>query len=180
MEEEIPTGLYLLRRISKPYLKSKCPDVSYAKFVSSSVLRISMGYLFLVNVIVVLVQADTVIEIFYDVLALQFLQKLDDIGFAISKIDVLGKRMHRATMTPYFRVNFEKQKESFGHKWRVKVFLKSTYFINFAGFLAAMIVVSVRQTTGCYQCEDITVQCESGPALSNALACYLLLTMILQ
>ena len=61
MEEEIPTGLYLLRRIPKQYLKSKCPEISYPRFVGSSLLRISMGYLFLVNVVIVLIQADEVI-----------------------------------------------------------------------------------------------------------------------
>ena len=76
MEEEIPTGLYLLRRISKPYLESKFPEVQYPRFVMSSILRITIGYLFLLNVILVLIQADVVIEIFYDVLALQFIQQL--------------------------------------------------------------------------------------------------------
>ena len=42
----------------------------------SSILRITIGYLFLLNVILVLIQADVVIEIFYDVLALQFIQQL--------------------------------------------------------------------------------------------------------
>jgi hypothetical protein len=43
-------------------------------------------------------QANNVLEIFYDVLALQFLQQLDDIAFTVSKMEVLGKRMYLATM----------------------------------------------------------------------------------
>ena len=107
VEEEIPTGLYLLRRISQPYLHSKFPEISYSRFVWSNVLRISMGYLFLVNVLVILVRAEDVLEIFYDVLALQFIQQLDDIAFSVSKLDVLGKHLQRATFRPYFRVEFE-------------------------------------------------------------------------
>ena len=42
----------------------------------SSILRITIGYLFLLNVIIVLRQANVVIEIFYDVVALQFIQQL--------------------------------------------------------------------------------------------------------
>ena len=76
MEEEIPTGLYLLRRISKAYFESKFPDLQYYRFVMSSILRITIGYLFLLNVIIVLRQANVVIEIFYDVVALQFIQQL--------------------------------------------------------------------------------------------------------
>ena len=35
MEEEIPTGLHLLRRVPKTYFKSKFPDLKYYKFVAS-------------------------------------------------------------------------------------------------------------------------------------------------
>ncbi|KAL7533329.1 hypothetical protein ACHAXR_009453 [Thalassiosira sp. AJA248-18] len=158
MEEEIPTGLYLLRRISKPYLESKFPTVSYPRFVLSSFLRITMGYVFLVNVVIILIQADGVIEIFYDVLALQFVQQLDDIGFSISKMEVLGKRLQRATMKPFFHVEFQKENESLRIKWRIRTFLKAMYFINLAGCLTVMIVVSSRQLMGQYQCESITVR----------------------
>ena len=98
MEEEIPTALFLLKRISKPILHSKFPELCYWKFVGSCILRFSMGYLFLANVVAILVIAENVLEIFYDVLALQFLQQLDDIAFSVSKIEVLGKTMYLATM----------------------------------------------------------------------------------
>lgn len=78
-------------------LHSKFPEISYWRFVASSVLRFSMGYLFLANVVVVLVLAENVLEIFFDVLALQFLQQLDDIAFSVSKIDVMGRHMYLAT-----------------------------------------------------------------------------------
>ncbi|KAL7553920.1 hypothetical protein ACHAWF_017444 [Thalassiosira exigua] len=155
---EIPTGLFLLRFLSKPYLKSKFPELSYSKFVCSSLLRITMGYLFLVNVVIILIQADGVITIFYDCLALQFIQKLDDIGFSISKMDVLGRNLQRATMTPYFQFQFQRGQGSLGHKWRARLLLKGAYFVNLAGFLTAMLVVSDRQRRGCYQCGAITVQ----------------------
>ena len=77
MEEEIPTGLYLLRRIPKQYFISKFRELKYSKFVCSCILRILIGYLFLVNILLVLVQATDVLSIFYDLLALQFVQQLD-------------------------------------------------------------------------------------------------------
>ena len=77
MEEEIPTALYLLRRIPKQYFKSKLPGLKYEKFFCSCLFRILSGYLFLINVMLILMQASAVLEIFYDVLALQFLQQLD-------------------------------------------------------------------------------------------------------
>lgn len=51
----------------------------------AAILRIFSGYFFLVNVFVILIQADGVIEIFYDVLALQFVQQLDDIAFNLGE-----------------------------------------------------------------------------------------------
>lgn len=77
MEEEIPTGLYLLRRIPKQYFISKFPELQYGRFVCSCILRIFMGYLFLVNVFLILIQADNVLGIFFDFIALEFLQQLD-------------------------------------------------------------------------------------------------------
>jgi hypothetical protein len=77
MEEEIPTALYLLRRIPKQYFISKFPELQYSKFVCSCVLRIFMGYMFLGNVLLLLIQANNVLEIFFDFIALQFLQQLD-------------------------------------------------------------------------------------------------------
>ena len=71
-------------------------------------------------------------------------------------------------MTPYFRVKIQKQRTFSTHqtilnkfqsrKWRIKVFLKGAYFINLIGFLAALIVVSLRQINGYYQCSSITVR----------------------
>ena len=71
MEEEIPTGLYLLRMIPKQSLRAKFPQMKYRKFIMSSVVRILNGYYFILNGLLLLVNATVVIEIFYNVLAIQ-------------------------------------------------------------------------------------------------------------
>lgn len=91
----------------------------------------------------------------FKVLALQFIQQLDDISFSLCKMDVLGKRLQRACTAKLFQTEFEKQK--FRRSRRNSLFLKSIYFINFALFLAGLIFVSLRQTSGYYQCNRITV-----------------------
>ena len=63
LPKEIPTGLYLLRMIPKTTFQKKFPDMKYEKFVLSSILRICLGYFFLVNVMIALIQADSVIEV---------------------------------------------------------------------------------------------------------------------
>ena len=95
------------------------------------------------------------LPIFYDTLALQFIQRLDDIVFAVSKMEVLGIRMQRATMTPYFHTPFQREK---GNRlnWKTRTLLKTLYFINLAVFITCMVVVTGRQVSGYYQCESIT------------------------
>ena len=84
------------------------------QFCAVNVFRILMGYLFLVNVLLVLIQASDVLTIFYDVLALQFVQQLDDIGFRLARMDVFGRRLQKACTMGWFDAEFEYRKgESF-------------------------------------------------------------------
>eukprot|EP00984_Skeletonema_dohrnii_P016809 scaffold7526_cov115-Skeletonema_dohrnii-CCMP3373.AAC.8 len=134
MEEEIPTGLYLLRRIPKTYFKSKFPELRYSKFVAASCLRIFMGYLFLVNVLFLLMMSDNVIDIFFDFIALQFLQQLDDISFNLARMGVFSKSLRVATTSKYFRTEFRRQT-------KVKRSKRIGFFLG----------------NGDYQCKSITV-----------------------
>eukprot|EP00985_Skeletonema_marinoi_P022295 scaffold14206_cov95-Skeletonema_marinoi.AAC.2 len=141
MEEEIPTGLYLLRRIPKTYFKSKFPELCYSKFVAAAILRIFMGYLFLVNVLFLLMMSDNVIDIFFDFIALQFLQQLDDISFNLARMGVFSKSLRVATTSKYFRTEFRRQT-------KVKRSKRIGFFL---------IYVTVKQGNGDYQCKSITV-----------------------
>ena len=125
MEEEIPTGLYLLRRISKPYFRSKFPELKYHKFVHSCILRIFMGYLFLVNVFLILIMARGVLDIFFDFIALQFLQQLDDIAFNLARMGVFSKSLREATTKEYFRIEFKKEVNKAERNRRISGFLVS-------------------------------------------------------
>jgi len=75
-----------------------------------NMFRILMGYLFLTNVLLVLIQAEDVLTIFYDVLALQFVQQLDDIAFRLARMDVFGRRLQRACTAYWFDAEFEYRK----------------------------------------------------------------------
>lgn len=56
--------------------------------------------------------------------------------------------MRQAVTAPAFRIEFEKQKH---HCRKQDAILKSLYFLNFGCFLAGLIVVSIRQSSGYYQ-----------------------------
>jgi hypothetical protein len=60
-----------------------------------------MGYLFLLNLFVTVVQADDVITIFFDILALEFVQHLDDMAFELGRKDILGFHLLVATSIEY-------------------------------------------------------------------------------
>lgn len=88
----------------------------------------------------------------------RFIQQLDDIAFALAKMDVLGKGMKRACTAACFQAEFQRKKS--GRSLRSKkfsVFLKTLYFLNLTLFLALMAAVSIRQNNGSYQVDSITV-----------------------
>lgn len=145
----------MLRMIPKSSFKKKFPNKSYARFVGAALLRLALGYIFLINVLVILLKADSVLDIFYDVLALQFISELDDIAFSLCKLDVLGRRLQRACTQRLFQTEFEKQK--FSKTKLASVLLKSVYVLNIAAFLTIMIIFSERQRNGYYQCSKIDV-----------------------
>jgi len=160
MESEIPTGLQLLRNIPPSSFRARFPNKPYGLFVASAVLRISLGYLFLINVFVILVQAKDVLEIFYNVLALEFISQLDDIAFALAKMDVLGRQMQRACTARLFGFGFKKVK--FKRVRRASLCLKSVYFVNIAVFLVLLTAKTIGQQNGYFQCHEITVDLGDG------------------
>lgn len=83
-------GLILLRSISRGSFHHSYPHLSYTRFVLCNILRILFGYLFLLNLFITIVQADDVITIFFDVLALgrfNAYYRLISRNLALSKLD---------------------------------------------------------------------------------------------
>jgi len=158
MEEEIPEALYLLRMISERTLHNRAPNLHFGKFAFCAVVRIVMGYLFYFNMFTVVAQSTAVIEIFFDVLALQFLQQVDDIAFRLAKMDVFGKRLKRASTRKCFRATFERL--PYSRRKKMTIFVKALYVFNFCVLMAGMAVVTIKQNNGDYHCKSITVHFE--------------------
>ena len=82
---EIPTGLEL---IGKGAQQVPHPDgrrkFSMRRIIFSSLLRFTVGFLFLCLAFLVTVQQDAVLAIFYTVLGLSFVETLDDVIFAVA------------------------------------------------------------------------------------------------
>jgi len=155
MEEEIPTGMYQLKRIPRQYFISTFPELSYKQFVFSNVLRIGMGYLFLINVLLILWKASDVMQIFFDFIALQFIQHLDNVAFSLAKMSMLSASMKAATTRRYFRTEFKRSNPGQSGK---SFFFVVIYLLNLSGLLGGMIYVSMKQANGDYQCKSITAK----------------------
>lgn len=107
------------------------------------------------NMFLVIAQGDGVLEIFYDCLALQFLQVLDNIAFRIAKMGAFGKRLKWATNKKLFEVEFEKP--PFASRRGISLLVKILYIFNLTAMFAGMIYVSVLQGTGALNCPSVGV-----------------------
>ena len=86
MEDEIPTGLELIGKSVEQRRHLYADEgIERKKIVLSALLRLVIGYTFLFALFLVVVQESTVLDIFFDVLALEFVENIDDVIFAISK-----------------------------------------------------------------------------------------------
>ncbi|KAL7538240.1 hypothetical protein ACHAWF_009741 [Thalassiosira exigua] len=154
MEEEIPTGLYLLRMIPKSSVESKLKR-PYWRFVASALCRLVIGYLFLFNIFLVVVQSERVLDMFYDMLALSFVSMLDDIVFKLAQLDTLGKRMRMAASNPCFATEFERRPYVFRKKMTISV--KIIFVLNYLLLLAGLTTVALMQRNGDFLCGSIDV-----------------------
>mmetsp|Transcript_7622 Transcript_7622/g.16602 ORF Transcript_7622/g.16602 Transcript_7622/m.16602 type:complete len:508 (+) Transcript_7622:542-2065(+) len=153
MEEEIPTSSYLLRMIPRSAVEGL--GLSYGKFVFSATMRLFIGYLFLINVFLTVVQSDRVLDMFYDMLALNFVAVVDDIAFQLAKVDVMGKHIRNATSSTYFHIEF--QKRPFFFRRKMTIFTKLIYVFNLVLFLGGVLAIGVMQRDGYFQCKSVTV-----------------------
>ena len=65
--------------------------LSMRRIVLPATLRIIVGYVFLACLFLVVVQEDDVLDIFFDILALEFVENIDDVVFSLSKRGKLKK-----------------------------------------------------------------------------------------
>ena len=107
------------------------------------------------NMFLVVAQGDEVLGIFYDCLALQFLQILDNMAFSVAKMGVFGRHLKWATSKKIFLMEFDKPPYS-GRKAQT-LCVKLLYIFNLAVMFALLLYVNYQQITGQLTCPSITV-----------------------
>jgi len=130
--------------------------MKFWKFVFSAMVRLMLGYAFLFNMFIIIVQSDAVIDIFYDLLALQFVEQLDDIAFQLCKKEAFGDRLSRAGNKKCFHAEFQRQ-HFLGRLKKIGMFLKMLYFCNLALAIMGLTYITMKQRSGDYQATSITV-----------------------
>ena len=83
--DEIPQGLQLIANAAGHTLLLNGQQEVRKRVLVSSILRLVVGYLFLSSLFLNIAQNSDVIAIFYDVLALEFVENIDDTTFALGK-----------------------------------------------------------------------------------------------
>ena len=83
--DEVPQGLQLIANgVGHTLLLNDGKEVQ-KRVMISSIFRLVVGYLFLSSLFINIAQNDDVLSIFYDVLALEFVESIDDTAFALGK-----------------------------------------------------------------------------------------------
>ncbi|KAL9187447.1 hypothetical protein ACHAXT_001550 [Thalassiosira profunda] len=176
MEEEVPLGLEILGKCVEAKMFDREPFQMW-KVVLSSVLRLSIGYLFLSCLFFTVCQENDVLDIFFDVLAckrnlscffpcflsakhfllsVEFVENIDDVLYALSRRGFFGKTLKRASYeTHAYDPPGDSRTQTFA-KW-FKRFVRFVYFGNGVLMLFGLTYLMIKQDRGDFRCKSITV-----------------------
>mmetsp|Transcript_20385 Transcript_20385/g.58971 ORF Transcript_20385/g.58971 Transcript_20385/m.58971 type:complete len:591 (-) Transcript_20385:139-1911(-) len=156
MEEEIPQGLELIGKGVEQDICAKRIRFPMKRIVPASLLRLAIGYLFLCSLFLTVVQETTVINVFFDVLALQFVENVDDVVYGLCKRGFFGRVLRIATNnTHIIRCSSSNQGRAV-RRWSKRL-IRFVYFANILTLLAVLAYLSERQRMGQYRCESVSV-----------------------
>lgn len=94
-ESEVPQALEIVGKAFQQKASAK-DRISFKRIVFSSCMRFLLGYIFLCSVFVVIVQVTDVLSMFMNILALSFVESIDDIIYELAKRGFLGRPLMRA------------------------------------------------------------------------------------
>jgi len=126
MEHEIPDGLEMIGKGMEQILSGD-HVLSMRKILLSSLLRLCMGYMFLLTLFVAVAQSDNVLDLFFNVLALEFVENIDSVIFALSRRGFFGSTLRKVADRPRFIVT---GRETYLLRRYTKRLTRITYAIN--------------------------------------------------
>eukprot|EP00804_Cyclotella_cryptica_P006488 CCRYP_012786-RC/>CCRYP_012786-RC protein AED:0.10 eAED:0.10 QI:1112/0.72/0.91/1/0.81/0.83/12/549/753 len=156
MEEEIPLGLEIMGEGIK-HDESRGNGFKLRNILLSSFLRLTVGYFFLLTLFLTVIQESDVLAIFFDVLALEFVESIDDVVFALCKRGFFGHLLKQATGRSIAFV-CKKSNEHDKFERSLNRFIRLIYFLNVGLMIAGLSVLMVQQTHGYYRCKSFSIQ----------------------
>lgn len=149
MEEEVPLGLELIGKCAQHHM-SGGHDFDTKRIVCSSILRIGVGYMFLACLFLTVIQSEDVLDIFFDVLALQFVENIDDVVYALCKRGFFGRKLRKASSKEHAFAPPGRHTHRFA-LWMAR-FIRLVYCINAALMIFGISILMHNQDCGEYRC----------------------------
>jgi len=159
MEDEIPQGLELMAISARTSFVLNDKYVIHKRVIFSSALRLIIGYMFLIALFVNVVQSDDVLSVFFDVLALQFLESIDDVAFNLGKRGFWGTAIMDATQKSNSIQAADNERGIASLSWS-HILARVVYYFNAIALLLGLVIVNVKQSEGAYRCNTMTVTFE--------------------
>ena len=129
--------------------------VIYKRVIFSSVLRLVVGYTFLLSLFINVVQTTDVLSVFFDVLALQFVESIDDVAYALGKRGFFGETIRKSTSIRHSLTAVGDR--GLSSKQCVFRVARFAYFLNVVIVIAGLFAISVQSNAGAFGCATLNV-----------------------
>lgn len=155
MEDEIPQGLELIAiSVYGKFLHRN--SAVYKRVLASSFLRLVIGYLYLTALFVTVAQSGDVLTCFFDVLALQFVESIDDVAYSLAQRGFYGSGIMKVCQKKHNLQTVNNDK-GISSNSKAHHFARFIYYMNAVVLIAGLVVISVKQHHGGYRCKTLMV-----------------------
>jgi hypothetical protein len=160
VDEEIPTGLEL---IGKALEQKEEGDKVFplSKVFFSSILRISIGAMFLTCLFFVVVQESNVLDIFFDLVALEFVESIDDVIYELCRRGFFSRRLKVAANQENVLQCSSSHTARRIRRWS-KRFIRVIYFSSAIAMLIGLSYITHQQKQGAYGCRSLIMEFGDG------------------
>lgn len=159
IDEEIPTGLELIGKAFEQKEKRDHRVFPRSKIFFSSIMRISIGAMFLTNLFFVIVQESNVLEIFFDMVALEFVESIDDICFELCRRGFFSRRLKEASNQDFV---LHCSPDARKLRRRFNRFIKLMFFSSMIVLTVGLSYIVHQQTQGAYGCRSLIASFGDG------------------
>ena len=142
-------------------IRKACPHATMAKWFCTAFIQTTAGLLLAVDSFMLMMQSETVIDLFLNLTGLHLLQEIDDYAFNFASTGILGKHIQDQCE---FITEF-KQIVPKNVKMRVKIASRVFAFLFLAGMLVPFTYLAMEQSQGKYLCTNVSFLLDFLPAV---------------